>query len=495
MKKLFTFLVTGLLTASVFSQSPEKMSYQAIIRKSNEALVTNTQVGMQVSILQGSTSGTAVYVETQSSTTNANGLVSIEIGSGTTDDDFSSIDWADGPYFIKTETDPTGSTNYTISGTSQLLSMPYALHAKVAQTISGTITETDPLFSVSIAAGITSMDTAAWNAASVGSYLETDPVYNSSVASGITATDTTNWNNKLDNETDPIFSAWDKSTDISISESQISDLGTYIEIETDPTFTSSQAASITATDITNLDNLSGINTGDQDLSTFATKTALGDSISLLRSEMPEAADGSETKLSAGTNVSITGTGTSGDPYFINAVTAGTSHYIGELYGGGIIFWISPDGQHGLIASLEDLDGGSGEVWSNITSTSVGTSARSMTDGASNTAAIIAQSGHTNSAAKLCDDYTGGGFTDWYLPSGRELYLLASQDVTIDYILDNDGDAATKGFSQEYNPSIYGRYWSSTEAFNTDSFGYSFTSGYSSSSTKSASFRVRAVRAF
>jgi hypothetical protein len=133
MKQVFTFLVPMaigiLLTASVFAQSPEKMSYQAVIRDASDNLVTSQAVGMQISILQGSASGTAVYVETQSPTTNANGLVSLEIGTGTTSDDFSSIDWANGPYFIKTETDPAGGTSYSITGTSQLLSVPYSLHS------------------------------------------------------------------------------------------------------------------------------------------------------------------------------------------------------------------------------------------------------------------------------------------------------------------------------------------------------------------------------
>ena len=112
MKKFLTFSTAVLLMASVFAQAPEKMSYQAVIRNSSEALVTNTTVGMQISILQGSASGTAVYVETQSPTTNANGLVSLEIGVGTVvSGDFTTIDWANGPYFIKTETDPTGGTS------------------------------------------------------------------------------------------------------------------------------------------------------------------------------------------------------------------------------------------------------------------------------------------------------------------------------------------------------------------------------------------------
>ena len=130
MNKFYTFLAAILLTTSTFAQAPEKMSYQAVIRNSGDALVTNQAVGMRISILQTTATGTAVYVETQTPTTNINGLVSLEIGTGTpVTGTFAGIDWATGPYFIKTETDPTGSTSYTITGTSQLLSVPYALYA------------------------------------------------------------------------------------------------------------------------------------------------------------------------------------------------------------------------------------------------------------------------------------------------------------------------------------------------------------------------------
>src|ERR1035437_7105818 len=128
MKKIFTFLSAVLLSTYMFAQAPQKMSYQAVIRNSSSKLIASTTVGMQISILQGSVTGTSVYVETQSPSTNANGLVSLEIGGGTVvSGTFATIDWANGSYFIKTETDPTGGTNYTIIGTSQLLSVPYAL--------------------------------------------------------------------------------------------------------------------------------------------------------------------------------------------------------------------------------------------------------------------------------------------------------------------------------------------------------------------------------
>ncbi|MFN4853743.1 MAG: collagen-like protein, partial [Bacteroidota bacterium] len=130
MKKIIALGTAIVLAAIVFAQSPNKMSYQAVIRNSSNALVSNQPVGMRISILQGTTSGNAVYVETQTPNTNANGLVSLEVGTGTVvSGTFAAINWANGPYFIKTETDPSGGTNYTITGTTELLSVPYAMYA------------------------------------------------------------------------------------------------------------------------------------------------------------------------------------------------------------------------------------------------------------------------------------------------------------------------------------------------------------------------------
>ena len=128
MKKIYSLVAGLLLTASVWAQVPQKMSYQAVIRNSSNVLLTSTPVGMQISILQGTSTGTVAYREIQTVSTNANGLVSLEIGSGTpTIGTFATINWANGPYFIKTETDPIGGTAYTIIGTNQLMSVPYAL--------------------------------------------------------------------------------------------------------------------------------------------------------------------------------------------------------------------------------------------------------------------------------------------------------------------------------------------------------------------------------
>ena len=130
MKKLYPFLILLFLSLSIYAQSPEKMSYQAVVRDANNTLIANQTVGMQISILQSTITGAVVYTEIHSVDTNINGLVSLEIGNGSSSDDFSTIDWNSGPYFIKTETDPTGGSSYTITGTSQLMSVPYAMYAK-----------------------------------------------------------------------------------------------------------------------------------------------------------------------------------------------------------------------------------------------------------------------------------------------------------------------------------------------------------------------------
>ena len=237
-KAAFIILIISYFFSPVAdAQSPEKISYQAVIRNGSGDILTNTQIGMQISILQGTADGNSVYEETQNPETNTNGLITLEIGDGNiTSGNLSNINWSDGPYFIKTEIDPSGGTNYTISGTSQILSVPYAIHAKTAESITGNITETDPVYTSSQASYITATDITNLNNLSglntgdqdisgittntqaiqdtasqiradipdVSGFIstETDPVYGASIASRITANDTIKWNNKLDIEVD-----------------------------------------------------------------------------------------------------------------------------------------------------------------------------------------------------------------------------------------------------------------------------------------------------
>ncbi len=132
MKQLLTSLAILLASFTSFAQAPNRISYQAEVRNGSNILVVNQLVGIRISILQGSNVGPSVYTETHAPTTNANGLVSLQIGGGTTSDLFTNINWGNGPYFLKTETDPAGGTNYSITGTNQLLSVPYALFSNAS---------------------------------------------------------------------------------------------------------------------------------------------------------------------------------------------------------------------------------------------------------------------------------------------------------------------------------------------------------------------------
>jgi hypothetical protein len=408
----FAFLFIGTLAVA---QTPQKISYQSIVRDASGKLVTNHSVSIKISILQGSTTGTAVYAETQAPRSNANGLVSMEIGNGTVvSGSIASINWANGPYFIKTETDPAGGVSYTIIGTSQLLSIPYALYAdKAGNGFSGNYND---LNNKPIIDGSETKLTAGTNISITGSGTTGSPYkvgVNQPLADG--------------------------------SETKLT-AGTNI--------------SVTGSGTTVSPYVVGVN---QPL-----------------------ADGSETKLSAGTNISITGSGTTGSPYVVGV---NQPHYPGKLFGGGVVFWVDHTCEHGLIVSMVDLS--VSQTWSNITSTLIGTT--SDWDGATNTAAITSQGGHTSSAAKLCADYTNtnygtGIYSDWYLPSVAELNHIWNNFYEVQKALTNDGNAATI-------PIARSGYWSSSECSYDYAWPFDFYLGGPYFHIKTDSYSVRAVRAF
>ncbi len=127
---MLTFFAIAAIALTTFGQAPSGFTYQSVLRDANNDLIINTAVGTQISILQTTAGGTAVYVETHAETTNANGLLTLQVGAGSVQSGtFANIDWSAGPYFIKAETDPAGGATYTITGTQQMMSVPYALYA------------------------------------------------------------------------------------------------------------------------------------------------------------------------------------------------------------------------------------------------------------------------------------------------------------------------------------------------------------------------------
>ena len=135
MKSTLSFILLIFISSFAFAQSPDLMSYQAVVRNANGTLISEKPVGIRIRILQKTDVGNSVYIETHSANTNKNGLVTIKIGGGTVvSGSISKVDWSKGPYFLQTEIDPAGGSAYSINNVSQMLSVPYALYAKSSGT-------------------------------------------------------------------------------------------------------------------------------------------------------------------------------------------------------------------------------------------------------------------------------------------------------------------------------------------------------------------------
>ena len=139
MKSIILSIACFIFAVHCFSQSPEKFSYQAVVRNTENELVSNRTIGVKINLRKGTTTGTTLYSETHSPVSNSNGLISFEIGAGTIGSgSISNIDWNNGPFYIEIKIDPSGGTNYTINNVSQLLSVPFAMHAESSNTVSAT---------------------------------------------------------------------------------------------------------------------------------------------------------------------------------------------------------------------------------------------------------------------------------------------------------------------------------------------------------------------
>ena len=321
---MLSLVAIATLSLSSFGQAPEGFKYQAVVRDAGNTILNNQSVGMRMTIQQGSIGGTAVYQETFSTTTNAYGLVNLEIGNGTVvTGTFATIDWANGPYFIETAVDVTGGTSYAVMGTSQLMSVPYALYAKTSGNGQGPVGPQGP---------------------------------------------------------------------------------------------QGQAGA---------DGIDGV-TGPQG---------------------PAGADGQGGVTTAGTNVTITGSGTVSDPYVVNA-NGGTPTYTIGLWPelGGYVFWVSADGKHGLVAETQDQGYTSWYEAQNL---------------------ISNPSNHSVNGQK---------FRDWRMPTRFELNEMYVQRVAI-------GGFASNG------------YWSSTEGYYGYAWGQSFTNGFQVDGDNDFNYYVRSVRAF
>jgi hypothetical protein len=241
--------------------------------------------------------------------------------------------------------------------------------------------------------------------------------------------------------------------------------------------------------------VTGLNTDNTDPSNPIVKISVdGTTITGLGTPASPLVNAGVTKITAGTNVTLTPTTGIGDVTIDVTVPGAFTHYIGELYGGGIVIavWKEAGIEKGLIASLFNLSYGIEWTLPAYDTTVVpGAGALSRYNGLSNTNAIVAQTGAPAAgtyAAGLCDVYTGGTFTDWYLPAIWELNLLYNVAPIVNKILD-----AVGGYDNIVSNELY---WSSTEVGSSQAVTQSFDYGSIASNSKSTStYAVRALRAF
>jgi DNA/RNA endonuclease YhcR with UshA esterase domain len=408
-KYLLSFLLLT-ISLSAYSQAPEGFNYHAILSDNLGNPLINQAVSFRFTIIQESPLGADVFQETHNVTTDDFGAVSLIINNGTSKVGvFETIDWSTDSYFLKVELDKNGGTSYTNMGTSQLLSVPYALHAKTAANgFSGNFND---LINKPVTDGSETKVDAGSSMIITGSGTIVDPYI--IINDGFS--------------------------------------GDYNDLINKP-ITDGSESRITA----------GVNITITGAGTVTSPYVIN----------------SKSHIAADANIIVTGSGTSADPYIIKERV----HYVGESFGGGIVFYVYNNGRHGLIAATNDQD--VSVEWYNGLNRYTNTTGNGVGAGEMNTSLIISLQTNDNPvgnfAAKVCADYSvtvnGENYGDWYLPSKLELaYLFMKKEIV-------------GGFLNNY-------YWSSTEFSSISAWSLSMTDGTIYNLKKSTPYAVRAIRAF
>ena len=462
MKKILLSLVAAAtLSFSSFGQAPEGFKYQAVVRDAGNAIINNQAVGIRMTIFQGSVGGTTVYSETFSTNTNAYGLVSIQIGNGTVlSGTFGNIDWANGPFVMETAIDVAGGTNYSVMGSSQLLSVPYALYAKTSGNGQGPagsqgIQGPAGVDGINGTNGVDGVDGIDGTDGAVGANGTTGPAG----PTGATGSTGAQGIQGLPGATGPVGSAGAQG---------IQGLpGTNGAVgATGPT------GATGATGLTGAQGIQGLPGTNGAIGANGTPGATG-------ATGLTGATGSVGATGATGPIGLTGA--SGSVGATGATGGYPVHNIGESYGGGIVFYVYDGGQHGLIAATSDQS--TAIRWYGGTYTNTRARGNGIGAGLKNTAIIIANQGSVDGlafAATVCNEYSvtvaGTTYGDWYLPSKYELNLLYLQKTVVG------------GFAGNY-------YWSSTEGGSIGAWGQNFNGGTQTNLDKVVTYYVRAVRAF
>ena len=446
-KLLFTLFLW--LTISIHAQvPPNAFNYSAVARDAAGEPIATTTIGIQVSILQSSTIGSAIYVENHFVNTDDFGLFNLIIGAGAAQiGTMENIAWDTDNFYLQIGMDANGGTNFLTMGTTQFLSVPYALHAATADSLIGGEPSFSGGYNDLINQPIT-VDSLSTNNDTI--YLSNGETFITGGGSGGTdnlASPTITTNTVIDITSNSATFGGEISN---ANENQIVERGIVYSTSPNPNIALSDNI-IIGNGIGDFDTISGIGYQyDHTLNPNTTYYVRAYAIT----ENNISAYGNEVSF---TTLSVGQTGP----------------------GGGIVFFDKGNANGGW-QYLESAtsDQSTALVWGCVETTVPGTQL-TVGSGAANTSLIVATCIDANFAAKLCNDLTLGGQSDWFLPSRAELYLMWKN-------LHQNGLG---------NFNISDGYWSSTEAFSSHAWYFDISYGAAFTSNKGSTLYVRAVRAF
>jgi hypothetical protein len=437
MKKLLTTfgLLFTIATATFAQTPPNAFSYSAVARDANSNPIATTTIGIQISLRQGSPLGTVVYQENHFVNTDQFGLFNLTVGGGSVQSgNISTIDWAAANHYLQVGMDANGGTNFLNMGTTQLLSVPYALHAKTAGSIVGGGT------GITITSVSTAGDTlylsngqsfvAGGNGGGTGALVL--PTITTNAVTGITSNSAT-FGGAISNA----------------NGNQIMERGIVYSTSPNPTLGSNKI--IIGNGIGTFDTISGL--GYQYAHLLNSNTTY----------YVRAYAVTENNISAyGNEVSF------------------TTLSVGQTGPGGGIVFFNKGNANGGWQYLESAasDQSTGIQWG-CSGTFIPGTQFTVGSGEANTSLIVAGCNDASFAAKLCDNLSLGGQTDWFLPSRDELNLMYKN-----MYLNSQGN---------FNTSAV--YWGSTETDSGTAWTFNFGNEYASNYSKSDTTYVRAVRAF